>query len=271
MNTLPLASRAWEFLDPRSQRWYPAQVPGCIHLDLRRNGLIPDPFYGSNERALEWIELADWTYRTTFDADAATLEHKRVELVADGLDTLATITLNGHAVARTDNMFTGYRFPVRDLLRAGSNALVVTFGSPRRYIEANRSPDDFHEWNDRVGGASLLRKEQCSFGWDWGPRFPTSGVWRDIRLEAWSGTRLGQVKLTQAHAARMAQVTLHWTAALVGAGVPTADFAGWTFRSRLSLGRRRWSRRRRVTSALTVPGPATLVAATAAARSRSTR
>ena len=184
---------------------------------LRRNGLIPDLFYGSNERALEWIEFEDWNYRTIFDADAATLADATVELVADGLDTLGTIILNGHVVARTDNMFTGYRFAVKDRLRAGRNELVITFGSPRRYVEANRSPDDFHEWNDRVGGASLLRKAQCSFGWDWVPRFPTSGVWRDLRLEAWDQTRLGQIKLTQAHGPD-GKVTLHWATALVGSG-----------------------------------------------------
>ncbi len=234
VTALPLASQSWEFLDAKSQRWLPARVPGCVHLDLRRHGLIPDPFYGSNERDLEWIELQDWSYRVAFDVDPALLAHEAIELVADGLDTIATLTLNGKVIGKTENMFIGHRFAVKDVLRPGRNELSIVFTSPRTYIDAHHSPDRFHEWNDPVGGASLMRKEQCSFGWDWGPRFPTSGVWRDIRLEAWHGTRLDHVRLTQTHGDD-GQVGLHWTAALVGSGAAGGDFDGWTFRSRLSL------------------------------------
>ena len=209
MRLLSLAPFSWELHHPRDGGWLPAQVPGCVPLDLRRNGLIPDPFYGSNERSLQWIEHEAWTYRVAFDLPAGFLAEDAVELVADGLDTLATLTLNGQEVARTDNMFTGQRFPVKDALQAGRNELVVAFASPAEYVRARRRPDD-SEWNDPVGGCSHLRKQQCSFGWDWGPRFATSGIYRDIRLEAWSGGRLVRARVRQVHRGETdGPVTLH--------------------------------------------------------------
>ena len=215
----PLAPLPWEFFEPRSQQWLAAQVPGCVHTDLLRHGLIPDPFYGSNELALQWIEREDWQYRLVFDlpADAPVLAHDAVDLVADGLDTVATLTLNGREVARTENMFSGYRFPVKHLLQPGRNELLITFANPMAYIDARRQPGDLREWNDPVGGSSHIRKMQCSFGWDWGPRFATSGVYRDIRLEGWSSARLEQVRVRQEHTGGGKSVTLHVT--------PVCEFA----------------------------------------------
>jgi beta-mannosidase len=221
--SLPL-TQDWEFFEPQGKRWLSAQVPGCIHLDLRRHGLIPDPFFGSNEQKLTWIERENWQYRTAFDIDDALLAHEVVELAADGLDTLATLTLNGREVARTANMFTAHRFSVKDLLRPGRNELAVDFASPMPYIDARRRPDDFHEWNDPVGGCAHIRKEQCSFGWDWGPRFPTCGIYRGIRLEAWSGGRLEDVRIAQTHRAD-GSVVLHVQPQAVG----RAEGASWGF------------------------------------------
>ncbi len=209
MVSLLLARQSWEFYEPRSQQWLTAEVPGCVHLDLRRHGLIPDPFYGSNELDLQWIEREDWTYRTAFDLDDAFLAQETVELVADGLDTLATLTLNGQEVARTENMFVGYRFSVKDKLRPGRNELVVAFANPMDYIRARQRPDDLPEFNDPIGGCKHIRKQPCSFGWDWGPRFATSGIYRDIRLEAWSGRRLLNARVRQTHRAGGGPVTLH--------------------------------------------------------------
>src|ERR671926_480327 len=176
---------AWQFRRQGSEEFHPAQVPGCVHTDLQRNGLIPDPFWGSNELDLQWIEETDWEYSTTFDVPGDLLAHEHVDLVADGLDTLATITLNGQEIARTENMFVGYRFPVREALRPGRNELTIYFANPMDYIRARRTIHNFSEWNDPVGGSSNIRKEPCSFGWDWGPRFPTSGIYKNIALQGW--------------------------------------------------------------------------------------
>lgn len=189
----------WQFRRQGTNEFHPAQVPGCVHTDLLQNGLIPDPFWGSNELELQWIEETDWEYSTTFDVAGELLAHEHVDLVADGLDTLATISLNGREVARTENMFVGYRFPVREWLRPGGNELSIRFANPMDYIRARLPIHQFKEWNDPIGGSSNIRKEQCSFGWDWGPRFATSGIYKDIGLEGWNSTRIARVHVRQQH------------------------------------------------------------------------
>jgi beta-mannosidase len=200
MRSLTLVSASWQFRDAtRKSAWRSAVVPGCVHTDLRRHKLIPDPFWSTNELDLQWIEETDWEYRTTFHVSASLLADEHIELVADGLDTVATVRLNGHEVARTDNMFTGWRWEVKPLLRAGPNELTVFFGSAMNYIRRHRPEHQPKEFNDPVGRSQVLRKQPCQFGWDWGPRFVTAGIWRDLRLEAWSTNRLEGVRLTQRH------------------------------------------------------------------------
>ncbi|MFA5057543.1 MAG: glycoside hydrolase family 2 protein [Opitutaceae bacterium] len=199
MRTVDLTSH-WEFLHPENRRWFPARVPGCVHTDLLRHGLIPDPFHGVNEHGLQWIERLDWTYRTAFDLPADLLREEEVELVCEGLDTLATLVLNGETIGRTENMFCGHRFPVRPQLRPGRNVLEITFANTLDYLRAHEAWQPVKERNDPVGGRSRIRKEQCQYSWDWGPRFVTCGIWRPLRLEAWSRNRLADVQVRQRHA-----------------------------------------------------------------------
>ena len=200
MTTFALSSAAWQFRDATKQSpWQSATVPGCVHTDLLRHKLIPDPFWGTNELQLQWIEERDWEYRATFPVADVLLAEEVVELVADGLDTVATVRLNGRVVARTANMFTGGRWDVKPLLRAGKNEIAIRFGSALKYIRTHRLEHQPREFNDPVGRSQVLRKQQCQFGWDWGPRFVTAGIWRDIRLEGWSGNRLDNVRVTQKH------------------------------------------------------------------------
>jgi beta-mannosidase len=160
MQTFSL-NTAWQFRRQGTEEFYPAQVPGCVHTDLHSNGLIPDPFWGSNELELQWIEEADWEYTTTFHVPEDLLSHENVDLVAGGLDTLATIILNGQEVARTENMFVGYRFRVNELLRPGLNELTVQFSNPMEYIRARLPIHSFKEWNDPVGGSSNIRRNSA--------------------------------------------------------------------------------------------------------------
>ncbi|MFG1899485.1 glycoside hydrolase family 2 protein [Micromonospora carbonacea] len=172
-------------------RSIPATVPGCVHTGLLAAGMIPDPYLDDNETALAWIGRTDWVYEATFDApgDAA----DRVDLVCAGLDTVATLTLNGVEVGRAENMHRGHRFDVTSALRPGANTLTVRFDSPYRYAEAHRDrlgdrpnayPEPFH----------FIRKTACNFGWDWGPTLVTAGIWQDIGLHAWSTARLATVR-----------------------------------------------------------------------------
>jgi len=196
---LSLSTIDWQFRDCAGHIWLPATVPGCVHTELLRARQIPDPFFGTNENALQWIEERDWEYRAQFTATEDVLSEEQIELVADGLDTVATVTLNGREIGRSDNMFIGYRWPVKSALRPGTNELRVRFHSAMKYIRTTRRGHLPREYNDPIGRSQVIRKQQCQFGWDWGPRFVTAGIWRDLRLEAWSGNRLNHLRITQKH------------------------------------------------------------------------
>ncbi len=210
MITVPLAGLHWEFRDAAETHWRSARVPGCVHRDLRRHGLLPDPFWARNEHAVQWVGERTWEYRTRFSLPATANRHTRIEFAADGLDTLATIFLNGHRLGRSANMFATVRLPARRLLRDGVNELLIRFASAPRYIRTHRLAHRPREINDPVGGCTRMRKQQCQFGWDWGPRLVTAGIWRDLRLEAWTDNRLVDVQVSQHHA-RDGSVTLAFT------------------------------------------------------------
>jgi beta-mannosidase len=200
MRIQTLSGSNWRFRDCASPDWLPATVPGCVHTDLLAAGAIEDPCWGTNELGVQWIEECDWEYRTDFTIDEAVRGEEVVELVADGLDTIATLTLNGRKVGASDNMFADGRWNVRRLLVPGRNELVIRFRSALDYIRHTRTgfrPP--HEFNDPVGNCVRIRKQQCQFGWDWGPRLVTAGIWRDLRLEAWSGNRVAAVHIVQTH------------------------------------------------------------------------
>lgn len=195
-----LLHQDWRLIQKDRNFCLPAQVPGCVHTDLRREALIDDPFFGNNELSLGWIEDLEWSYERRFSVAASELQKEHVHLVFEGLDTLAEIQLNGVCVGRSENMFTPLRLDVKQALCEGTNELRVIFSPTRPYIEARKPADFWHEWNDTVGGASLIRKMQCNFGWDWGPRFVTAGIWKPVRLESWNGERLGAFQILQTHA-----------------------------------------------------------------------
>ena len=200
MQSLSFAQSSWKFRNVTDRSpWKPAIVPGCVHRDLLRLNLIPDPFWGANENQLQWIEERVWEYRTTFFVPEEMRVQEMIELVADGLDTLATITLNQKEIGRADNMFLGRRWDIKTFLKSGRNELVVRFDSAMEYIRTNRTNHQPKEFNDPIGRSQVIRKEQCQFGWDWGPRFVTAGIWQDLRLETWTSNRLSGVRVTQEH------------------------------------------------------------------------
>jgi len=177
--------------DPVADVAVPATVPGCVHTDLLAAGLIPDPFIDDNDVRLAWIGRADWAYETRFDWSPTGAD--RVDLACSGLDTVATVTLNGVEVGRTANMHRSYRLAVGDLLRPGENTLRVRLDSAYRYAEALRA-----ELGERPAAFpqpfNFIRKMACNFGWDWGPTLVTAGIWQQIGLHAWSVARLESVR-----------------------------------------------------------------------------
>ncbi len=187
----------WQVAREGTTEAIPATVPGCIHTDLLAAKKIPDPFYRDNERAVQWIGEANWTYRRPFGVPAYLLAREHVLLRCEGLDTLASVRVNGHEVAKTDNMFRTYEFDVKKLLKPGTNEIEVRFASVLPYIRAKEKERKLPTWN--YPGSSYVRKEPCNFGWDWGPTLITCGIWRPISLVAFDTARITGVAITQDH------------------------------------------------------------------------
>ena len=189
------------------QDWHPAQVPGVVQTDLLKDGLIPDPFYQDNDTKLQWIGLTDWEYRTTFEADAATLGHDHVDLVFEGLDTYADVYVNDQAVLHADNMFRRWRVPVKGILKSGPNNLRVVFHSPIEsmipkvkalpYILPAISTAINTGNEENIATSPYTRKAPYQYGWDWGPRYVTEGIWRPIRVETWDALRIENFHVQQ--------------------------------------------------------------------------
>jgi beta-mannosidase len=156
-------------------------------------GLIPDPFYRDNELRVQWVEKEDWEYRKELKIPASLSSKAHIELVARGLDTFATIFLNDQKVGQADNMFRVWRFDIKPFLRPGLNELVIHFDSPVRRSQALEAGLPY----TLPGGAPHVRKAPYQFGWDWGPRLVTSGIWRPLAIEAWEGARLGELEITE--------------------------------------------------------------------------
>jgi beta-mannosidase len=177
--------------------WLPASVPGTVHTDLLALGLISDPFWRDREMALQWIGEKDWIYRTTFEMDGELLLSEEVELILHGLDTFAEVWLNDHMIRETDNMFRIWRVDAKPYLLSGENTLVIRFRSPLPPALRARAalPYTLPAGNDRGDPPSrvFVRKAAYHYGWDWGPRFVTSGVWRPVELLAWNGARISDL------------------------------------------------------------------------------
>ncbi len=193
-----LLNSGWEFRQRGggSAEWHPAQVPGCVHLDLLRNKLIPDPFYRDNEAKLQWIENADWEYRGTIQASDELLKHRHIELVFEGLDTYSDVSLNSTPVLTADNMFREWRVDVKPHLKAGANELVISFPSPIKAAAKVAATDKWRE-KTHTEEKTYIRKAAYEYGWDWGPRFVTSGIWRPVKLEAWDDARISDFHIRQ--------------------------------------------------------------------------
>jgi beta-mannosidase len=188
------------------KEWHPAQVPGVVHTDLLQNKLIPDPFDKDNEFHLQWIGLADWEYQTTFQVDAAALAHEHLDLVFAGLDTFADVYLNDQSILHADNMFRTWRVPAKTILKPGPNTLRIVFHSAVEhmlpyvkslpYVLPSISTHNFGN-EENIATAPYTRKAPYQYGWDWGPRFLTEGIWQPIRLEMWDALRIDNFHIHQ--------------------------------------------------------------------------
>ncbi len=189
----------WQFRKVGDADWLPATVPGGVHTDLLALGHIPDPFVRDNENSVQWVAEHDWEYRRLFTVAPPLFEEQKIFLVCDGLDTLAEVWLNGQLLGETANMFRRYSWPVETFLRPGENELHIVFHSPLAFIRARQAEQPLRGGGDIAGGPHL-RKAPYQWGWDWGPKLPTIGIWKDIRLEGFSIARLNNILIRQNHA-----------------------------------------------------------------------
>jgi beta-mannosidase len=171
---------SWVFSRKDNPEWLPASVPGTVHTDLLNNGTISNPFYGCNEYELQWVGEKDWIYKTTFNVDSATFLNPKIFLIFEGIDTYADVFLNGKELLHANNMHRKWEAECREILKANDNILEVHFQSAlNKFFE-----DSIALGYPLPGGRWVLaRKAAYHFGWDWGPRFITAGIYKPVYLE----------------------------------------------------------------------------------------
>ena len=191
----------WEFSHAGTELWRPAQVPGTVHQDLINHKQLPDPFYGINEQKIQWVENEDWEYRTAFIVTPEQLKRDDAQLVFEGLDTYADVYLNGALLLKADNMFVGYTIPVKSQLRIGENLLHIYFHSPIRQTLPQYNSNGFNYPADNDHHDKHLsifsRKAPYSYGWDWGIRMVTSGIWRPVTIRFYDAASISDYHIKQ--------------------------------------------------------------------------
>lgn len=202
--TVTLSSE-WKFRQKGMMEWHKATVPGTVHTDLMANGIIDDPYFGMNERDMQWIDKEDWDYETVFDLDGNIADKDNIELIFDGLDTYCDVYLNGTHILFADNMFRGWTVPCNGIIREKGNVLSVKFHSPIKiglkeydsypyiYPASNDEPQSYHGGLFGKGVSVFTRKAGYHYGWDWGPRLVTYGIWRPVRLKGWNNIKINDI------------------------------------------------------------------------------
>lgn len=189
----------WQMKRLDGAEWLEASVPGSVYNDLLNAGQMPDPFY--REQEYEVLELSnyDYEYERTFQVDAGNLEHERVMLRCEGLDTLCELFLNGANILNSSNMHRTYEVDIKSLLTVGENRIQAILRSPVEYSLRKQKELPLTNCADAVEGISHLRKAHSMFGWDWGPKLPDLGIWRNISIQSYGQSRIDDVYITQIH------------------------------------------------------------------------
>lgn len=183
-----------------------ATVPGGIYTDLQKQQLIDEPYYGFNDVAYGWVGMENWTFSRYFHVPNSLLNERRVTLVAHGIDTVCGVILNGVLVFNASNMFVRYTADVKNVLAAGNNRIEVSCESPVLYAQRKHEERQQASYpvypmcppQEQHGQChvNLIRKMPCSFSWDWGPSFPSTGIWKPIELQGYSGVVIRDVLVT---------------------------------------------------------------------------
>ena len=180
----------WQFRALSETQYRQAVVPGCQFLDLMRVGAIPDPFVGDNERAVQWVNEADFVYRKVFDLPFSATQSPYATLVCKQLDTLCRLQLNGHVIGEADNCHRAQVFDVKPYIQSGQNQLEITFFSAKKYVEKRYRQSPTPPNSNGQNGIVYIRKPQYHFGWDWGPVLTPAGIGGDIYIDLFDAPHL---------------------------------------------------------------------------------
>ena len=185
-------SQNWQFKATDDSTWLKAKVPGVVHLDLLDNGKIPNPFDSTNENQLQWIGEKDWEYQLKFNADTLP-NFKNSDLVFSGLDTYTDVYLNNKLILQADNMYRTWQIPVKKHLQKGENTLRIVFKAPEKINREKAEKLPYKLPDERA----FSRKAPYQFGWDWGAKFLTAGIWKPVYLDFWDNVKISDIQIIQ--------------------------------------------------------------------------
>ena len=196
-NSVRQIDKNWVLHVAEKDTFLSVNIPSNVHSDLHHHQLIEDPFWENNELKLQWIEEENWFYSTKFQLTKEELSYGFIDLVFEGLDTYSEVILNNQPVFSSDNMFVTYEKEVKSLLLVGENKLEVRFTSPinQNRDRVNKYPYKLPSGSETVAlqVGSFTRKAAYHFGWDWGPRFVTMGIWKPVYLKFYNEVKINHV------------------------------------------------------------------------------
>ncbi|MDT8382716.1 MAG: glycoside hydrolase family 2 protein [Brevefilum sp.] len=199
MEKIHLGQGQWRLRAAGTEDWIPVEVPGEVHLALLHAGKIPDPFVGENELEVQWVAQTDWAFEGIISLPQALLNQEKIWLHFDGLDTLAEIWLNGSLLGETQNAFRSYEWEVKDLITGEHNQLRILFHSPVKYVEERQKKAPLLSPDQSIAGGPYLRKAPCQWGWDWGPKLPPIGIWKDAYFMGCKVAKFESIHIQQKH------------------------------------------------------------------------
>jgi beta-mannosidase len=189
-----LCKEKWQFKNTRETEWLKAKVPGTVHTDLLHLKKIPDPYLANNESVLQYLENENWDYKTNILITKAELDNEHIDLQFDGLDTYAKVFVNDSLVLVANNMFRTWIIDIKKGLHVGKNTIYIQFESAVNKAKAEAAKLPYTLPGDEK---VFVRKAQYQFGWDWGPRFVTCGIWKDVKLKFWNQAKINHIQFIQ--------------------------------------------------------------------------
>lgn len=191
----------WLMKRTEGEEWISAKVPGSVYSDLLTADKMQDPYYRDNEYTALKLSSYDFEYKKTFMVYNDLLRHQHIFLVCEGLDTICKVYLNSKLIITGSNMHRTFEADIKDCIIEGKNTIQITFNSPVKYVEEKHHKLPLNVSPDTLDGFTQIRKAHYMFGWDWGPKLPDMGIWRNIFIRAYDGGRLEDIYITQEHVA----------------------------------------------------------------------